>query len=226
MEAAPFFGFDPAMPALLAGLEANNSRGWFGAHKADYDRLVARPMAALAEGLGPTMAALDPNLRKSLSRPHRDIRFAKDKRPYRSEAWFAYHRSVPEWTDSPAFFFEVSPTFSRWGMGFYSARPATMAALREMAGRRADAFADALAQASAHSLAVAGEQYRRAKPVPEGIGPGVAEIFRRRNFYVEYRDPDAGVTLDGGIERRLVADFQALAPLYRLFLSLWRHREE
>ena len=61
-------------------LEANNDRDWWLAHKATYDSAVKAPMeelmAAVADEFGPMR----------LFRPNRDVRFSKDKSPYKTAA--------------------------------------------------------------------------------------------------------------------------------------------
>ncbi|WP_111766468.1 DUF2461 domain-containing protein [Nakamurella deserti] len=65
-------------------LEADNSKAFWTAHKAVYDESVKAPMLALT-------AALEPEFGPAkLFRPYRDVRFAKDKTPYKTHqgAWF------------------------------------------------------------------------------------------------------------------------------------------
>ena len=73
-----FTGFPDETIAWYQGLEADNSRAYFSDHRDDFDRDVRRPMAELVAALegefGPAV----------LFRPHRDIRFSKDKSPYKT----------------------------------------------------------------------------------------------------------------------------------------------
>jgi uncharacterized protein (TIGR02453 family) len=74
-------GFDGIPLAALdfyEDLEADNSKAWWSAHRATYDEKVRAPMAALA---GELEAEFGPAL---LFRPHRDVRFSKDKSPYKT----------------------------------------------------------------------------------------------------------------------------------------------
>lgn len=59
-------------------LEADNSKSWWTAHKATYDSAVQAPMAALGEALEDEFGA------GKLFRPYRDVRFSKDKTPYKT----------------------------------------------------------------------------------------------------------------------------------------------
>jgi uncharacterized protein (TIGR02453 family) len=65
-------------------LEADNSKAFWTAHKDVYDACVKVPMLALTAALEPEFGTA------KLFRPYRDVRFAKDKTPYKTHqgAWF------------------------------------------------------------------------------------------------------------------------------------------
>jgi uncharacterized protein (TIGR02453 family) len=73
-----FTGFGKQATQLLTDLEANNNRDWFLAHRARYDDELRAPMehllADLAEEFGEA----------KVFRPNRDVRFSKDKTPYKT----------------------------------------------------------------------------------------------------------------------------------------------
>jgi uncharacterized protein (TIGR02453 family) len=76
-----FDGFRPAAFDWFAGLEADNSRAWFQAHREAYDNEVRGPLTELLEELAGDAPVW-------VSRPNRDLRFAKDKsRPYKDRCY-------------------------------------------------------------------------------------------------------------------------------------------
>ncbi|HET6506739.1 MAG TPA: DUF2461 domain-containing protein [Baekduia sp.] len=76
-----FDGFRPATFDWFAGLEADNSRDWFGAHREAYDHEVRGPLTALLEELAGDAPVW-------VARPNRDLRFAKDRsRPYKDRCY-------------------------------------------------------------------------------------------------------------------------------------------
>jgi uncharacterized protein (TIGR02453 family) len=77
-----FAGFPPATFAWFAGLEADNSRPWFTAHRDTYDRDVRGALEALLEELSDELGG-----RTRLFRPNRDVRFSADKRPYKTRTY-------------------------------------------------------------------------------------------------------------------------------------------
>jgi uncharacterized protein (TIGR02453 family) len=83
---------------FLRGLRKNNKREWFEAHRPDYERQILMPLRAVAGELDVRFAKLAPefeaNPKRSLFRIYRDVRFSKDKSPYKSHAaLWVYHRA-------------------------------------------------------------------------------------------------------------------------------------
>ncbi|MDP5227795.1 MULTISPECIES: DUF2461 domain-containing protein [Arthrobacter] len=79
-----FEGFPADGPEFYAALEENNTREWWLEHKGDYESLIREPMAALLDELSEEFGAA------KMFRPQRDIRFSKDKSPYKtSQGGFA-----------------------------------------------------------------------------------------------------------------------------------------
>lgn len=84
---ATFEGFQPDAVRFLLELRANNDRAWFHPRKAEYERLLKEPLEALCTVLGERFAERGIPLRADARSPfriYRDIRFAKDKSPYKT----------------------------------------------------------------------------------------------------------------------------------------------
>jgi uncharacterized protein (TIGR02453 family) len=87
--AAPTFtGFRPEAIQFLVDLSENNDRSWFQPRKGEYERLLKEPLEALISTLAERFAARGIPLRadpsKSPFRIYRDVRFSKDKSPYKT----------------------------------------------------------------------------------------------------------------------------------------------
>jgi Uncharacterized conserved protein len=178
---------------------------------------VATPLAPLAEILAPYIALVDNSLVKRLSRPQRDTRFSRDKSPYRTEVWFAFRCAQPKWTEHPAFFFEATPEHCHWGMGYYSARPATMSILRDIAQKNQELFLMALASATGRGFALYGDLYKRHPLIPADIPEEIAGLICRRNAYLCRTAGYGPLLLSGELAEVLAADYAALGAMYRFF---------
>jgi uncharacterized protein (TIGR02453 family) len=83
----PFAGFQPEAIHFLLELGLNNDRAWFQPRKADYERLLKEPLEALCVALGERLEAHGVPLRADAGSPfriYRDVRFSKDKSPYKT----------------------------------------------------------------------------------------------------------------------------------------------
>ncbi len=79
--AGAFGGWTGDFKGFFLGLQANNSKAYFEAHRRQYEQEVKGPMLALLADLEPEFGPA------KLSRPNRDIRFSADKSPYKSNIY-------------------------------------------------------------------------------------------------------------------------------------------
>ncbi len=109
-------GFSPALFAFLRDLEANNNRDWFNANKARYISDVRDPMLDFIVRFGPRLARIsgcfvaDPRANGgSLFRIYRDVRFARDKRPYKTNAGAHFRHQAGRSAHAPGFYLHLEP---------------------------------------------------------------------------------------------------------------------
>ncbi len=122
-----FAGFPVAALDFYDDLEVDNTRSYWEKHKATYDNDVKAPMTALVAALAPEFA-IDGQSAK-VFRPYRDVRFAKDKTPYKTNQG-AYVAVAP----ATGWYVEISARGVRTGGGCY-----------DLSGNRLAAYRDAVA---------------------------------------------------------------------------------
>ena len=105
-----FTGFPVAALDFFDDLEMDNTKSFWEAHRAVYKEAVEAPMKALCAELAPDFGAA------KVFRPYRDVRFAKDKTPYKTHQG-AFVGAGP----STGWYVEISPRGTRVGAGFYEA---------------------------------------------------------------------------------------------------------
>ena len=76
-----FHGWPAAAIDFYRGLEADNSKTYWTAHKDTFDRHVRAPFDALSEQVAAEFGELH------VFRPYRDVRFSKDKSPYKTSCY-------------------------------------------------------------------------------------------------------------------------------------------
>lgn len=121
--ASTFEGFSRDLPEFLADLEANNTKSWFDAHRADYEELYLEPAKQFVAAMtGPiakvaTGAKAEPRVNGSIMRINKDVRFSKDKTPYKPYLSLVFPVADAFDRKAPAFWFRLSTSQLRLGCG-------------------------------------------------------------------------------------------------------------
>lgn len=120
----PFEGFPKEGIAFLRKLKKNNNRPWFHAHKMQYDENVKFPMqcliASLAHALIDDIPEIEFNPKKSIFRIHRDVRFSKNKAPYKTNIAASFElRGDKSPTETPGLYLGIEPGQIFIGGGLY-----------------------------------------------------------------------------------------------------------
>ncbi len=224
-----FRSLRPGVLAFLRALRKNNRRDWFEAHRETYEREVREPMKALIEELDVRFAALAPEFvadpKHSLFRIHRDVRFSKDKSPYKAHAaLWVYHRApgrgVGKEIDGGAgFYLHVEPGASLVAGGLWMPPTQSLAKVRAR-------FDEDLA---GWEKAVSASAFRRRfgrindeddgvllKRLPRGYAPGHrAEKWLRYKSFTAGRSYSDVEILSPKLVDRAMADFAAMVPMCR-----------
>ena len=120
MSVVTFAGFPVEALDFYDDLEADNTKSFWAAHKQVWERAVRDPMVALTDALAPEFGPA------KVFRPYRDVRFAKDKTPYKDHQG-AFVPVAP----ATGWYVEVGAPGVRVGAGFYEADPSRLARIRE-----------------------------------------------------------------------------------------------
>lgn len=227
MTATHFRGFGPDALAFFEGLAAENTRDWFHAHKADYERVVKEPAMDLMADLNTAFAARDVPLHgdpsRALFRINRDVRFARDKSPYKINVSAVLTRSGDK-HDQGLFYFQHGPEGSFAAAGFYALELPELAAVRARIAERPQAWREVTTTLAEAHLELSRDQVAARLPRPfvaEQVGD-VADDLRLKSFTVAH-PLDADVLSRPSVVDDL-ADFAGHAlPLLRFG---WRALEE
>jgi len=120
-----FSGFPSGTQIFLRDLAAHNAKPWFDEHRADYERFYLEPAISFVEAIGPKLKKLspgvqfEPKVNGSVMRINRDVRFSKDKSPYKThlDMWF-WHGAQKGW-DLPGYFLRIEPKKVTVGAGMH-----------------------------------------------------------------------------------------------------------
>ncbi len=216
-----FTGFLRETPAFFTALRFNNTRAFFEENRELYARAVRDPLTALASALAPVVHEIDPQLdtrpERAVSRIYRDVRFRKDKTPYRDYMWVGFRRVGEAREETCGFYFDLSDTAAHWGCGYYQMIPETMARLREtILETPAKVLSILEAPDFARDFALEGERYLRANLPPQGLPEPLCTLYQKKNVYAEHLLDDWELLFRPELAERIADGFRALAPFYDL----------
>jgi uncharacterized protein (TIGR02453 family) len=152
-ELLTFSGFKPEALQFMADLAANNDRNWFQPRKPEYERLLKEPMealcAALADRFDTLRLPLEADPKRSPFRIYRDVRFSKDKSPYKTGlgADFPWHDSRDDAgrpRGAVGGYFHMEPGNIFVGGGMWHPERERLAAFREKVDRDPNAVLKAI----------------------------------------------------------------------------------
>ncbi len=227
-----FTRFESEALTFLRGLKRRNEKPWFEANRPTYERAVKLPLQRLAEELDVRFAALAPEFvappRRALFRIHRDVRFSKDKSPYKTHAaLWVFHRdagrgvgrSVGEAHGGAGFYFHLEPGASLVAGGYWMPPRPALNIIRERLAEDYRAFAT-LVKAPGfvrrfRSL-TDDEPGVRLTRVPRGFAPDhpAAEWLRFNSFTASRGLTDAEA-LSPKLVDTILKDYAALLPMVR-----------
>ena len=100
--------------SFLRELSENNTRDWFAEHKDDYEKQVREPAFSLIEEIAPQLKTLSPHfvakaskMGGSLMRVYRDVRFSKNKQPYKTNIGIQFRHEVGKDVHAPGFYLHI-----------------------------------------------------------------------------------------------------------------------
>jgi uncharacterized protein (TIGR02453 family) len=220
--------FCPEALDFLRGLEANNEREWFHAHREEYDTLLLEPardfveaFGALSERLGAGVDA-DPRVGRSIMRINRDTRFARDKRPYKTHLDLWFPQGPGPSRERPGLWFRLTPERLILGAGMHHFE-------RPLLERFCEAVADpergaelvgAVDEVRAAGGEVGGQTYKR-MPAGYDVDERRGELLRHSGLFawVEHAPPPPE-THTGDFPAFCVERYERLLPVQRWVLAL------
>jgi uncharacterized protein (TIGR02453 family) len=169
-----FAGFPIETAHFLRGIAAHNDKEWFTANRRLFDVGYVEAGRAFVEAMGPELEKISPEVRyeprigASLMRVNRDIRFSKDKRPYKDHLdLFFWHGERKGWTH-PGFFLRLTVADVWIGAGMHHLEGDLLARYRDAVvdPRAGEALERAIAAVEAAGDYAIGSMPR--KQVPRG----------------------------------------------------------
>jgi uncharacterized protein (TIGR02453 family) len=208
-------------------LARNNRTEWMRGNRERYQECVVQPLRRLCEELAPAVLRLDARFETSgrtganLSRINRDIRFAKDKTPYRAAMYLKFSAPFSGEGETGQLYVGLSTKTVTAGFRIYSGSKRKESALALIAGPRLEANPRWLAlQKKRLGRRYESYWYSTEKNAwTKHSGWPVAENWKKVQGWIVRRDLGTGAALRGSFCKELVRVFRDLQPLLRFTSS-------
>jgi len=228
-----FTGFRPEAIQFLADLTENNSRDWFQPRKGEYELLLKEPLAALCVALDEAFRARDIPLEadptRSPFRIYRDVRFSKDKSPYKTNVAASFPWAEGGGEDGPHGFgesgnpggyFHMSPGEVYIGGGMWRPSTAKLAAFRAAVAEHPKAVRRLIDEPRFTEMfgAISGDKLTR---VPAGFPKDhpEAELLKQKDLTFGRRLADDDV-FSPGLPDLMADSFLVAVPVMRWLAAL------
>lgn len=124
---------------FLKDLEENNNRDWFNVHKQDYEDLIRTPALDLIEAFekplqkfAPEFNAIPNKVGGSLMRVYRDVRFSKDKTPYKTNIGIQFRHHMGKDVHTPGYYLHISDQECFIGAGIWRPDSSSLKKIRQL----------------------------------------------------------------------------------------------
>jgi uncharacterized protein (TIGR02453 family) len=212
--------FSPAAIKFLRDLSKHNDREWFEPRKHIYESELKTPMLALVGEITDQMLDFAPDYvrppHKTMMRIYRDIRFSKNKQPYKTNiaGWWARHGL--EKTSGGGFYFHITATEVHIAAGCYMPEKEQLLAIRRMLLERHE---DYRAIVNAKKFKAVFEEFDGNKMTrgPKGFPaehPGL-DLIMQRQWGVSSKLP-VDVAFSPDLVKEIVKRFKLAASLVNL----------
>jgi uncharacterized protein (TIGR02453 family) len=219
MAAAP--SFTPELFAFLRDLREHNDRDWFKRNKERYEEFVLEPALQFVEDFAPRLEKIsrhmvaDPRpVGGSVFRIHRDIRFSRDKSPYKTHTGIHFRHEEARTAHSPVYYLHLEPGNVFAGSGVWRPDGKSLAAIRaRIAGDPSGWKRLVRGKAFAERFQLRGDSLTR-PPAGYDADHPLIEDLKRKDFVAVAALDERTVTSAGFLDE-FTATARASAPYLR-----------
>lgn len=203
-------------------LAPNNNKEWFDANRKRYEEVVREPFKLFVTDLIEEVAKKDPEIqitqKEAIFRINRDIRFSKDKTPYKTNNSALISKNGRKDKTYPGIYVELGPEKLGIYGGVFMPDSKQVARVREYLADNLETFEKAINEKSFKSLygEIKGEQ---AKRIPKELKDAAAIqplLFNKQWYYFAHLDPK---TIESSSLMNTILKHYEAAASIRTFLT-------
>jgi uncharacterized protein (TIGR02453 family) len=221
-----FHGFPEELFIFLEALRENNNRDWFNANKDSYRHYVVEPVSEFIQAMSPRLGRItdsylaDPRPNGgSMFRIYRDIRFSKDKRPYKTHVGCHFRHMAGKDAHAPGFYVHLEPGKVLFGGGVWKPPGPTLAQIRASIAERPEEWTRISQNKSLRKRfgPIQGERLKRPPRGYEPDQPCIEDLKLKSLFLIQEEEADLALTPD--LIKEIVRSFKTAAPFMQFLTT-------
>ncbi len=221
-----FDGFPTDFFAFFRELKANNERPWFEANKQRFRDSVQAPMSAFIAAMAPKLGKITKNFVAdprpnggSMFRIYRDVRFSKDKRPYKEHAACHFRHALAKDVHAPGYYMHFTNDEVFCGGGMWMPEPDALAKIRDRIVKKPAEWKAVKADAKFRKAfdRVDGEALTRP---PRGYDPEhtLIEDIKKKSFFAMH-ESSVKAAMSAKLVDEVASTFSAATPLMKFLCN-------
>jgi len=204
---------------FLSDLSENNNRDWFNANKDRFEDDLREPALQFIRDFAPYLADISPYFRAdprrsggSMFRVYRDVRFSKDKSPYKTYTGLQFRHEQGKDAHCPGYYLHLEPKQIFVGVGIWHPDGETLKMIREAIDAHPERWKKvSRAKAFTKVFELAGESLKRA-PKGYDVDHPLIDDLKRKDFIAVTRLTQKQVT-SAGFAKELARYCKTGSPL-------------
>lgn len=205
---------------FLRDLEKNNNREWFEANKHRYEEFVREPALAYIEAMAPHLKKISPHfvaspkkVGGSLMRVYRDVRFSKDKTPYKINIGIQFRHAAGKDVHAPGFYLHIESKEVFVAGGIWHPDSATLNNVRLHMDENQTGWKKVSRQLFTKGYELHGDSLKKA---PRGYDPEhpLIDDLKRKDF-IAVQNLKTAIITEKDFVRKSAALFASTKPLIR-----------
>ena len=212
---------------FLTALSKNNNKEWFEKNRVRYDFELLQPAIQFVIDLGEKLSELSSNIHaipkidKSIFRLYRDVRFSKNKAPFKTNLGLYFWEGHGKKMECPGFYFHIEPKLFFLGSGMYQFTNDHLKKYRELVsdpskGKGLSDIINKLLKNKKYQLG--GKTYKK---TPRGFDPEYKynELLLHSGLYVSYENKNFSELTQNDPVTFSYCIFKEMLPLHKWFVE-------
>lgn len=202
-------------------LKKNNTRDWFNANKDRYKQDVVEPISAFITAIAPKLQKISPHYnadprpnKGSMFRIYRDVRFSKDKKPYKEHAAAQFRHRMGKDVHAPGFYVHLEAGNMVYGGGVWVPPSNGLLKIRERIAYYPEKWQAVLDDKGMkkHFEGIRGDALKRP---PRGFPADAPHMddLKRKSFFAMKTLQDESIAGSPKFVDEVIKTFQAATPL-------------